>query len=143
MASINQWGDNDGPDMYELVFGIGELSVLVWVYLGFSMGITLYCSIAITVRIFKICRLGGTSVKSYASVLEVVAESSALYTTVVLITFILVFVSERWGSRYAVAVLLSVTVRLLPLRESTSDTCVGYLADLDPGACCVGQGAHR
>ncbi|KIY68449.1 hypothetical protein CYLTODRAFT_421570 [Cylindrobasidium torrendii FP15055 ss-10] len=108
IASIGQ-GREKGTDIYELVFGIGELSVLVWIYLGFSMGITLYCSIAITVRIFKICRLGGTSVKSYANVLEVVAESSALYTTVVLITFILVFISAQWGSRCAVAVLLSVT----------------------------------
>ncbi|KIY68456.1 hypothetical protein CYLTODRAFT_421576 [Cylindrobasidium torrendii FP15055 ss-10] len=107
VTSIKEY--ENGLELYELVFGIGELSIIIWIYLGFSMGITLYCSIAITLRILKICRLGGTSPKSYANVLEVVAESSALYTFVVLVTFILVFISSRWGSRYAVAVLLSVT----------------------------------
>ncbi|KIY68448.1 hypothetical protein CYLTODRAFT_489737 [Cylindrobasidium torrendii FP15055 ss-10] len=102
-------GYKDSPEIYELVFGIRKFCVFVWVYLGFSMGITLYCSIAITLRILWICRLGGASWKSYSNVLEVIAKSSALYTTVIVITSILGFSSARWGARYAVAVLLSVT----------------------------------
>ncbi|KIY68455.1 hypothetical protein CYLTODRAFT_260367 [Cylindrobasidium torrendii FP15055 ss-10] len=99
----------NGLELYELVFGIGELSISIWIYLGCSIVITLYCSIAITLRIFKVYRLGVKSVKLYANVLEVVTESSALYTIVIFTTSIMVLVSPRWGTRYAVAALLSVT----------------------------------
>ncbi|KIY65755.1 hypothetical protein CYLTODRAFT_492058 [Cylindrobasidium torrendii FP15055 ss-10] len=101
----------EGHDLalYNVVFAMNALDILPLVYMAVSILVTIYCSIAITIRIVKICRLGGSSLGSYSNVLELVAESAVLYTAVLLTTFILKFVSERWGSRYAVAVLLPVT----------------------------------
>lgn len=77
--------------------------------MAMSVLTTLYCTIAITARIIRVRHLTGEPY-GYSQALEMVAESSLLYTAVLLITFILKFLSERWGARVAEAILLSVTV---------------------------------
>ncbi|KIY68458.1 hypothetical protein CYLTODRAFT_453518 [Cylindrobasidium torrendii FP15055 ss-10] len=104
--SFNMKGNRTA--LYDVVFGASALGVITWAYIAMSVFTTLYCSIAITARILHVRRLTGEPY-GYSDALEMVAESSLLYTAVLLVTFILKFISARWGSRVAEGILLSVT----------------------------------